>query len=130
MLFDLIFVGLFLVGWLVCAFLPWLAVSVATRGNAGIGMLPLCLFTGVVAALAVPFLVNDGWTGVWLSFLAAVVAPSALMAVRKATMVAPEMPAERLSDSPPSPPTPLTLPSRAEGEGEGSRSPESARAPR
>jgi hypothetical protein len=42
-LFALIFLSLFLLGWLFCAFLPWLAVSVATRGNAGLGM-PLCLF--------------------------------------------------------------------------------------
>ncbi|MEX0781145.1 MAG: hypothetical protein WD557_00735 [Dehalococcoidia bacterium] len=83
MLFAIIFLSLFLVGWLVCAFLPWLAVSVATRGNAGLGMLPMCLFTGVVAALAVPLLVNDGWTGVWLSFVAAIVAPAVLMAVRR-----------------------------------------------
>ena len=85
MLYEIIFVGLFLAGWLVCAFIPWLVVSAITRGNAGIGMLPLCLFAGVVGALAVPFLINDGWTGVWLSFVAAVVAPAGLMAVRRLT---------------------------------------------
>jgi hypothetical protein len=89
-LFELIFVSLFLLGWLFCAFLPWLALSVATRGNAGIGMLPLCLFTGVVAALAVPLLISDDWTGVWLSFIAATLAPAALMTIRRLTAVAPE----------------------------------------
>ena len=83
MLFELIFVSLFLLGWLFCAFLPWLALSIATRGHAGIGMLPLCLFTGVVAALAVPVLINDGWTGLWLSFVAATLAPAALLAIRR-----------------------------------------------
>ena len=83
MLFALIFLSLFVLGWMVCAFLPWLAVSVATRGNAGLGMLPLCLFAGVVAGLAVPLLINDGWPGLWMSFGAALVVPSVLMAVRR-----------------------------------------------
>ncbi len=88
MLFPIIFLSLFLLGWLVCAFLPWLAVSVATRGNAGLGMLPLCLFTGVVAALAVPWLVNDGWPGVWMSFAAAFLGSAGLMAVRRMALPA------------------------------------------
>lgn len=83
MLFDIIFVSLFLAGWLFCAFLPWLAVSVATRGEAGLVNLPLCLFAGLVAALAVPLLIDDGWTGVWLSFGAALLVPSVLMALRR-----------------------------------------------
>jgi hypothetical protein len=82
-LFALIFLSLFVLGWLVCSFLPWLAVSVATRGNAGLGMLPLCLFAGVVAGLAVPLLINDGWPGVWMSFGAALVVPAGLMAIRR-----------------------------------------------
>ncbi len=110
MLFDLIFVSLFLLGWSFCSFLPWLTVSVGTRGNAGLGMLPLCLFAGVVAALAVPLLVNDGWMGVWLSFGAAFVAPAALIAVRRFAADAPE------GTISPSSPTPLP-----EGEGSVSR---------
>jgi hypothetical protein len=98
-LFAIIFLSLFVLGWMVCAFLPWLAVSVGTRGNAGLGMLPLCLFTGVVAGLAVPLLVNDGWPGLWMSFAAALVAPSALMAIRRMTLPAltpqPPVPASR-----------------------------------
>ncbi|MGH2628895.1 MAG: hypothetical protein ACRDHY_19830, partial [Anaerolineales bacterium] len=83
MLFETIFGSLFVAGWLICGFLPWLAVSVATRGNAGLGMLPLCLFAGAVGGLGVPLLLNDGWVGVWLSFVAAVAVPALLMAVRK-----------------------------------------------
>lgn len=104
MLFDLIFVGLLLGGWSFCAFMPWLAVSVATRGNAGLGMLPLCLFAGIVAALAVPLLVDDGWTGLWLSFGAALVAPAMLMGVRRFAREAltprPPLPIARKGGSP------------------------------
>jgi hypothetical protein len=82
-LFNLIFLGLFFAGWLVCAYLPWLALSVATRGNAGLKMLPLCLFSGVVAALAVPLLGLDDGTGVWVSFVSALVAPALLLAARR-----------------------------------------------
>lgn len=94
MLFDLIFLSLFFVGWSFCAFLPWLGVSVATRGDAGLGMLPLCLFAGIVAALAVPLLVHDGWAGVWLSFAAAFCASGALIGVRRFAADAPGLGAE------------------------------------
>lgn len=86
-MFTLIFVSLFLVAWLFLAFVPWLVLSVATRGNAGLGNLPLCLFTGVVAALAIPVLGMEDERGIWLSMAAAFVAPSLLLAVRRMTFV-------------------------------------------
>lgn len=86
MLFTAIFLGALLFGWSVCAFAPWLALSVATRGNAGLGNLPLCLFAGIVCALAVPLLGMDDVRGLWLSFVVAVVAPSLLLAARRFSM--------------------------------------------
>ena len=83
MLFDFIFLSLFLLGWLVCAFLPWLTLSVATRGDAGLGYLPLCLFAGVVAAVAVPVLGLDDSRGLVLSFVAAAAVPAVLLAVAR-----------------------------------------------
>jgi hypothetical protein len=82
-LFDAIFIALFLSGWLLCAFVPWLALSVRTRGNAGLANLPLCLFAGVVAGLAVPVLGLDNAAGIWVSLGAAFVAPSILLAARR-----------------------------------------------
>lgn len=82
-MFTLIFVALFLVAWLTLSFLPWLVLSVATRGNAGLANLPLCLFTGLVAAVAVPILGMDGSAGIWVSMVAAFVAPSLLLAIRR-----------------------------------------------
>lgn len=98
MLFDLIFVGLFVAGWLVCAFLPWLALSVATRGAAGLVNLPLCLFAGVVAALTVPLIGFNGSGGLRLSFVAAVLVPSLLLAARRFSMGA--LPAHRAARKP------------------------------
>lgn len=89
MLFTIIFLSLFVSGWLLCAFVPWLALSVATRGHAGLGNLPLCLFAGVVAGLAVPVLGLDNATGIWVSFAASFLVPSLLLFVRRLSMVAP-----------------------------------------
>lgn len=86
MLFAAIFIALFLFGWLLCAFVPWLAVSVFTRGDAGLGNLPLCLFAGVVAGLAVPILGLDNAPGIWVSFGASFVIPSLLLAARRFSM--------------------------------------------
>lgn len=82
-MFTAIFLSLFLSAWLVLGFLPWLAFSVATRGQAGLGMLPLCLLTGVVAGLAVPLLGKDDGEGIWISMLVALVAPAVLMTARR-----------------------------------------------
>jgi hypothetical protein len=46
----------------------------------------LCLFTGVVAALAVPVLGMDGSSGIWISMLAALGAPTLLLAVRRLSL--------------------------------------------
>ncbi len=86
MLFDAIFIALFVGGWTLCAFVPWLALSVLTRGRAGLANLPLCLFAGVVAGLAVPILGLDNAAGIWLSLGASFVAPSLLLAARRFSM--------------------------------------------
>ena len=75
MLFNLIFIGLFVAGWLTLGFLPWLAISVATRGHAGLRYLPLSLFAGLVGGLAVPIFIRDDGLGLVLSFAAAFVLP-------------------------------------------------------
>ncbi|MGE5596159.1 MAG: hypothetical protein ACM3S1_09010 [Hyphomicrobiales bacterium] len=103
MLFDAIFLGLFLAGWLICAYIPWVALSIATRGNAGIIYLPLCLLTGVVAALMVPILGFDGPGGLWSSFVAAFVAPALLLAARRYSLNARPTPARERDDSPAEP---------------------------
>lgn len=86
MLFTFIFVSLYVMGWCFFAFLPWLAFSIATRGHAGLAMLPLCLFAGVVAGLALPVLGADSVAGFWLSFVAAAAVSLILLTVRRATL--------------------------------------------
>lgn len=81
--FEAIFLTIFFAGWAICGFVPWLALSVATRGNAGLGNLPLCIFASVVAGSAVPLLGLDDATGIWVSFAAALIAPSALLTARR-----------------------------------------------
>ncbi len=83
MLFNLIFISLFVAGWLTLGFVPWLAVSVATRGHAGLRYLPLALFAGVVGGLAVPILIRDDGLGLVLSFVAAFVLPGFLLGVQR-----------------------------------------------
>ncbi len=72
-MFTLIFVGLFVSAWLLVGLMPWLVVSVATRGNAGLGNLPLSMFAGLVGGLAVPVLGKDDLAGIWLSMAAAAI---------------------------------------------------------
>lgn len=88
-MFTAIFLSLFLAAWLLLGFLPWLMVSVVTRGRAGLGMLPLCLLAGLVGGFAVPLLGKDDGQGIWISMLAALVASSALIAARKFSQHAP-----------------------------------------
>ncbi len=83
MLFDLIFLSIFVVAWLICGFAPWLVLSIATRGEAGLINLPLCLFAAVVAGFAVPVFGANGVAGLWISLLAAVAVPSILLALRR-----------------------------------------------
>lgn len=85
-MFTLIFVSLFVGAWLILAFVPWLLFSVFTRGNAGLANLPLCLFTGLVAALAVPTLGMEDWRGVWISMGMALGAPTLLMVLRRISL--------------------------------------------
>lgn len=83
MLFTLIFVALFIVGWSLCGLVPWVVNSALTRGNAGIGYLPLSIFTANVAGAAVPVLGANDARGLWLSFAAAVLVPTALLVIRR-----------------------------------------------
>ncbi len=85
-MFTLIFVSMFLAGWLFMALVPWMVLSVATRGNAGLSNLPLCLFAGVVGGLAVPLLGKDDVAGIWLSMLAALVVPALLLVARRMSL--------------------------------------------
>jgi hypothetical protein len=81
MIFDVIFISAFVIGWLICGYLPWLVKSVVTRGNAGLKYLPICLFAAVVVGLAVPILGFDGWYGLVTSFALAAIVSAALLAV-------------------------------------------------
>lgn len=85
-MFTLIFVGLFVSAWLLVGLMPWLVVSVATRGNAGLGNLPLSMFAGLVGGLAVPVLGKDDLAGIWLSMAAAAIVPSLLLAARRMSL--------------------------------------------
>jgi hypothetical protein len=84
--FTLIFVSLFVAGWLIAGLVPWMVLSVATRGNAGLVNLPLCLLAGVVGGLAVPVLGKDDAAGIWLSMAAAAVVPSLLLVARRLSL--------------------------------------------
>lgn len=85
-MFTLIFISLFVSAWLLLGLMPWLVLSVATRGNAGLGNLPLCMFAGLVGGLAVPLLGKDDLAGVWLSMAAAVLVPALLLAARRMSL--------------------------------------------
>jgi hypothetical protein len=89
-LFGILAITVLLTGWLAMGTLAWLAISVATRGNAGLGMLPLAWFTGVVAALIVPMLGFTGGGGLLSSFFVAFLAPLFLMTARRWAMRAQE----------------------------------------
>ena len=86
MLFNAIFLGILLGGWAICAYAPWVALSVLTRGRAGVQYLPLCLLAGIVAAVAVPLMGADGIGGLWASFGAAMAAPTLLLILRHYTI--------------------------------------------
>lgn len=82
MLFDAIFITLFVLGWLVLGFLPWFILSVATRGNAGMRYLLPSMSAGVVGGLAVPLFRDDG-LGLALSFVVAFVLPTLLLTAQR-----------------------------------------------
>lgn len=87
MLFALVFVTLYALGWLALGFAPWLALSVATRGHAGLRLLPACLAAGVIGGLVVPLLIRDDGLGIALSFAAAFVLPCLLLAAARLARV-------------------------------------------
>lgn len=90
MSFELIALTVLLTGWMICGVIPWLLFSIFTRGNAGLGMLPLSMFVAVVAALAVPVLGGTGTTGLWLSFVVALVVPGVFLGIRRFSLGAKE----------------------------------------
>jgi hypothetical protein len=92
--FEAIFLSILISGWLVAASLPWFALSIATRGRAGLGMLPLCWVAGLTAAFAVPLLGATDASGLKLSFAVAFVVPVVLLAIRRFSATAP-VPAPR-----------------------------------
>jgi len=99
-LFEVIFLGLLLAGWLAIGVVPWVAVSVATRGEAGLANLPLCLVASVAGGLLVPVVGLTDATGLWLSFLAALLLPSGLMIARRLSLGAvPGRPGAATGDS-------------------------------
>lgn len=83
MLFTLIFGGMFVIGWSICGLIPWLIASTATRGNAGLSLLPLGIFAANVAAVTVPLVGFDGSGGLQASFVVAFLASAAIMLVRR-----------------------------------------------
>lgn len=86
MLFTLLFGSLFVVLWSMCGLVPWLVTSVVSRGSAGLGLLPLSLFTANVAAIAVPVLGAAGMGGFLASFPVAMAASATLILVRRFAM--------------------------------------------
>ncbi len=82
-MFEAIFLTLIIGGWLIAAAFPWFLLSVVTRGNAGLGMLPVCWLAGLAGAFAVPLLGADDGNGLRLSFAVAFLVPVVLLAVRR-----------------------------------------------
>ena len=83
MLFDAIFITLFVLGWLALGFVPWLVLSVASRGNAGMRYLLPSLAAGVIGGLAVPLSGRDDALGLVLSFVVAFSFPTLLLTARR-----------------------------------------------
>jgi hypothetical protein len=79
--FEIIALSLLVAGWLVCAYVPWLVLSIATRGNAGLAMLPLCLGAGLTAA--VPLFGVQDVRGLAGSFVVAAAVPAGLLTARR-----------------------------------------------
>ena len=82
MLFDAIFITLFVLGWLALGFVPWLVLSVATRGDAGMRYLLPSMAAGVIGGLAVSLVRDDG-LGLSLSFVVAFAFPTLLLTAQR-----------------------------------------------
>jgi hypothetical protein len=83
MIFTALFVSAFVIGWLACAYIPWLVTSIVTHGRAGFGTLALCLLAGLVAAIAVPVLGLDNEVGIAVSFAMAAASSAVVVALRR-----------------------------------------------
>lgn len=88
-MYTAIFVSLFLIAWSALAFIPWLALSVRTKGQAGLLNLPLCLLAGIAGGFAVPLLGLTGAGGIWVSMVVAFGAPALLLAARRFSLGTP-----------------------------------------
>lgn len=88
MWFTAVFVALFVAGWLALATVPWLILSIRTKGEAGLAYLPLSWLAGVVAALLVPLLGLTDERGLLLSFVVSLLAPAGLLAARRFSLAA------------------------------------------
>lgn len=80
--FDAIALTLLIAGWMVFGAIPWLVLSMVSRGNAGLAFLPVAMLTGVIGALVVPVVGATGLTGLLVSFPVALTASAALLAAR------------------------------------------------
>lgn len=83
MSFDALALSALLGGWMLCGVVPWLVLSISTRGDAGLIFLPVSMAVAVLAALLVPLLGATDVTGLWLSFLAALAGPALFLAARR-----------------------------------------------
>ncbi len=81
--FDLIAGALFIGIWMALGVVPWLVASVLTRGHIGVVLLPLCVFAGVTGGMLVPFLGFTNTSGIWLSFVVALMLPAILVIARR-----------------------------------------------
>lgn len=86
-MFDLLFVTLFVTAWSICGIVPWLVLSIATRGNAGLIYLPLSIFAANVGGMAVPVLGMDNGTGIGVSFLVALAVSTGILIARRISLV-------------------------------------------
>ncbi len=84
--FDAIALTLLIAGWMVSGAIPWLVLSVVSRGNAGLAFLPVSMLTGAIGALVLPIVGATGLTGLLISFPVALIASAALLAARKLSL--------------------------------------------
>jgi NhaP-type Na+/H+ or K+/H+ antiporter len=100
--FPVIFGTAFILSWMLCGSLAWLVFSIATRGRAGLPLLPASAAVGVVGGISVPLLLRDDAWGIPISLVVAVMAPAVFLAARRYSLptkgeraVVPSLPKDR-----------------------------------
>lgn len=83
MTFEAIFLTVFISAWVACGSIGWLVFSVATRGHAGLVLLPVCMVTGLIGGISVPLLFRDDAWGILVSLVVAVAASLVLLAAHR-----------------------------------------------